>query len=101
MARDFSENQKERIWNKYFTSRTNQTDVFGRSVSFNTAEFDHILPFDKDGKTEIENGIPLASESNQEKSNDISGIVNDNNFEVTSFNGIGVLYVNNRKVSKW
>jgi len=101
MARNFSEKQKERIWNKYFTSRTNQTDVFGRRVSFNTAEFDHILPFDKGGKTVIQNGIPLAPKSNEEKSDKTSGTVNGKYFNVYYSNGIWVLYVNNRKVSKW
>ncbi len=101
MAREFSNDQKIKIWKKYFSSSTNQTDVFGRSVSFRTAEFDHILPFDKGGKTKVENGIPLAPKSNEEKSDKTSGIVNRKNFKVRNYNGIGVLTVNGKKVSKW
>jgi len=81
-------------------SKTNKRDIFGRFVSFSNAEFDHICPYDMGGKTVVANGIPLAHLSNEEKSDNTQGIVNNKSFKVTHSKGIGTLYVNNKKVSK-
>ena len=98
--RNFTNKDKEEIWNKYFDRKTKQKDVFGRPVSFSNAEFDHICPYDKGGKTVVENGIPLAPLSNEEKSDNTQGKVNNKSFKVTHSKGIGILKVNNIKVSK-
>ncbi len=100
---NFDASQKKTIWNKYFPNATGGYDVFGRYMTEDNFEADHIWPQSRGGKTVIENGIPLAEKSNQEKSDDYSGTVNDKSFEIRRREaqpGIGILYVNGNKVSK-
>ncbi len=99
---DFDTSQKNTIWNNYFGSSNNATDVFGRNMSRNNFDADHIFPSSKGGSTKVSNGIPLAALSNQEKSDDLSGRVNGISFKVEGplTGAIGKLYVNGRLVSK-
>lgn len=76
--KDFSDSQRETIWNKYFNG-TSGTDAFGRSVNKSDFECDHVYPKALGGKTVVENGMPLNPKSNEEKSDDLKGIVNGKN----------------------
>jgi len=99
MERAFSKEQKNKIWKKYFGNKKTANDVFGRKVSFNNAQFDHTYPYALGGKTIIKNGMPLAPESNEEKYDDLKGMINGKSFRVEHKNGIGTLYVNGVKKS--
>lgn len=99
----FDKNQRERIWVRYNGSSYSATDVFGRSMNFDNFEADHIWPESHGGSSTVENGIPLASLSNQEKADDTEGYVNGRSFRVTAKKrnpNVGNLYVNGRLVSK-
>lgn len=94
---DFTESQRNTIWTKYFGNSQNGIDSFGRSVSKSNFECDHIWPKSKNGPTNVNNGQPLNSLSNEEKSDKLSGIVNGKRFEVT---GVGKMTVNGKLVTK-
>ena len=103
MERNFSDSQKSTIWGNYFGASTSATDAFGKQMTKSNFEADHIFPFAKGGKTIVENGMPLAKESNDIKSDNIEGIINGKAWEVKvlkSDNKIGVLYVNGQRISK-
>ncbi|NQX83348.1 MAG: HNH endonuclease [Mycoplasmataceae bacterium] len=98
--KDFNDSQRETIWKKYFENHTNGFDVFGRSISKNDFECDHVYPKAKKGPTTIENGIPLSPKSNAEKSDDLQGIINNKKFEVKWNNNKGILLINDKIVTK-
>lgn len=97
----FEKSQRETIWRNYFGSAYSATDCFGRYMTFNDFEADHIWPESKGGKNTISNGQPLSSQSNQEKADNYEGIINGRRFEVKySVQGVGIMYVNGIRVSK-
>ncbi len=98
--KDFSESQRNTIWRKYFGGTSSGTDVFGRLVSKGNFECDHVYPKSKGGKTTVENGMPLAPKSNEQKSDDLRGVVNGKSFRVEGGITKGILYVNGIKKSK-
>lgn len=95
--RDFSPSQRNTIWEKYMGNKTSGFDSFGRNMSINNFECDHIWPKSRGGATNVKNGQPLASLSNEEKSDNISGYVNGKIFEVTRDS---IMYVNGKIVTK-
>ncbi len=97
---NFSDSQREEIWRKYFGESLTGIDAFGRLVSKENFECDHIFPRAKGGKTIIENGIPLAPISNEQKANNLSGFINGKSFKVEGGTSDAVLYVNTIKKSK-
>ena len=102
MSRNFDASQRKTIWNKYHGTNGSAIDAFGRNMTVGNFEADHIWPSSEGGKTVIENGIPLASLSNEEKSDNFSGIVNGKSFEIKTrqqASKIGILYVNGIKKS--
>ena len=91
------------IWKKYFNNKKKAIDAYGREINKNNFVLDHIWPKSKGGKDVIENLIPISHLSNEEKSNNTSGLVNGKNFivEETKTNScIGILFVNEKKMSK-
>lgn len=98
---NFSLLQREQIWKKYFGNNLEGFDVFGRYVNIFSFECDHIYPKSRGGQTNIINGIPLSKKSNEEKSNNLRGIINGNYFEVKpQKENYGRLYINNHLLSK-
>lgn len=96
-SKDFTESQRNTIWTKYFGSSQSGIDAFGRNMSKSNFECDHILPKSKNGPTNVGNGQPLSSLSNEEKSDKLSGTINGKKFEVT---GVGKMKVNGKLVTK-
>lgn len=91
------------IWKRYFKNKEKGMDAYGREINKNNFVVDHIWPKSKGGKDNIENLIPISQLSNEEKSNNTSGIVNGKNFivEETQTNScIGTLFVEKEKMSK-
>ncbi len=98
---NFNPSQRNTIWEKYYKKRYAAIDIFGRPMTKDNFEVDHILPAAKEGKTIVENGIPLTALSNEEKSDKCSGIINGHSFEVKeNSSGIGQLIVDGNIISK-
>ena len=95
MARDFSDSQRNTIWRNFFGVATSGTDAFGRTVYFSNFQADHIWPYSNGGKTVVENGMPLSPLSNDEKSDDMSGFVNNVRFHVQGINSRGIINTSN------
>lgn len=98
----FEKSQRETIWRNYFGSAYSANDCFGRYMTIDNFEADHIWPESIGGRNHNSNGQPLSAQSNQEKADNTTGTINGNRFEVrkSGFNGIGVMYVNGNRVSK-
>lgn len=94
--RDFSDSQRETIWNRYFNG-TSGIDAFGRTVYKSNFECDHVYPKSRGGETTILNGLPLHPDSNLEKLNDLIGTSNGKSFKVLGNTSKGELYVNGIK----
>ncbi len=73
-------------------------------MTFDNFECDHIYPKSLGGKTNIDNGMPLSKKSNEEKSDDKKGKINEKKFEVKEKSPkgskIGKLYVDGKIKSK-
>ena len=93
MSRNFSDSQRNTIWSNYFGNATSGTDAYERDVLKSNFEADHIYPFAEGGKTVVENGMPLHPDSNTEKDDYMSGVVNDYNFQVQGKPEKGVVNV--------
>lgn len=91
---DFSQSQRNTIWNNQFGNANSGYDVFGRLVTRNDYEVDHIFPKSLGGKTIVDNGQVLHPLSNQEKSDNLSGYINGRQFRISYYNGIGQITVN-------
>lgn len=100
----FTEEQRMKIWNRYHAGNDYAMDVYGRSMSRYNFEADHIWPEAHGGSSVVENGIPVSSKSNEEKSDYTKGYVNGASFIVYNANfaglNVGELHVNGYKVSK-
>ncbi|TCG12111.1 HNH endonuclease domain-containing protein [Mycoplasma todarodis] len=99
----FNREQRIKIWKRYFPYSNSAVDVFGRNMNINNFQADHIWPEAEGGRNVIENGIPLSALSNQEKNDEVKGIVNGKSFSVRwdkVNKGIGMLYIGENKVSK-
>ena len=101
---NFTNEQRERIWRRYFGTSYSVIDAFGRQMSFDNFQADHIWPQSKGGSSVVENGIPLSALSNEEKSDGIKGVINGKSFQVfnagVSERNVGTLKVNGYTVSK-
>ena len=93
MSRNFDSSQKDTIWSNYFGNTSSGTDAYGRSVTKFNFEADHIYPYAEGGKTVVTNGMPLHPTSNAEKSVDMSGYVNNYNFNVQGTTSKGIVTV--------
>ena len=93
MSRNFSTSQKDTIWSNYFGNTSSGTDAYGRYVTKFNFEADHIYPYAEGGKTVVTNGMPLHPTSNAEKSDDMSGYVNNKRFNVQGTKEKGVVNV--------
>ena len=93
MSRDFSGSQRNTIWERYFGDSSSGIDAFGRRVWRNNFECDHVFPYSEGGKTVVNNGIPLHPDSNDEKSDNMSGYVNGLWFEIEGNPYRGILWV--------
>ena len=82
MSRNFSEEQKNKIWIKENGNKLTSVDPFGRKVNKNNFEADHIIAYSKGGNTTLKNGQVLSAKSNAEKSDKLRGTVNGKTFNV-------------------
>lgn len=98
----FNDNKKDQIWRKYHGTNIEGIDSFGTKINKSNCDYDHIYPESKGGKDYVENGIPMHSDNNKEKADNLNETINNHKFEVKeSSSGIGTLYIDGNKVSKW
>ena len=96
----FNLSQKQIIWNKYFGRAKAALDIFGRPMTKDEFQLDHIYPKSMGGFTITENAIPLHEDSIKEKSSDLSGEVNGMKFVIKGNKMKGVIIVDGEKRSK-
>lgn len=91
---DFTESQRNTIWSKQFGNSYSGYDIFGRYVTKDNFEADHILPKAHGGRTIVNNAQVLHPMSNQEKSDELSGYVNGKWFQIkNNYDGTGDILV--------
>lgn len=96
--KEFTENQRKKIWKKEFGKKTVSTDPFGSKVTKNNFDVDHILPKSKGGNTTISNAQILSHENNEMKWNKTSGVIRGKHFVVKTISkGVGKMIVNEKK----
>ena len=92
----YSKEAAAKVWNNCFATRESYHDAFGREIRFENYgdtnskygwELDHIWPANPEkgishGANIYPNMQPLHVLSNDEKSNELSGIVNNKKFRV-------------------
>ncbi|BDV03775.1 MAG: hypothetical protein HPPSJP_4960 [Candidatus Hepatoplasma scabrum] len=80
--RNFKKSQRNTIWKENYGNSNSGIDLFGRNITEDNFEVDHIFPKSKGGKTIIKNAQPLHPLSNWEKADNLSGYVNGKKFKI-------------------